>query len=337
MKRVTEYNHDAYDSTNIKRQVRTENQSFFHKLASTGEEIIPWTKPIRAISTSVYDGILPSQFEKIRNDIDRGDEQQILPTNLSFFGFEGNSWLKIFMLVAGMGRVMVLWGGGCTLAACLFVLSIGLASNSNMSMLVLDASKVFLTYLILVGLPGLIFWFYPLFHTSGRFQIKKIEDAMKLRKRFELNRETGMVTLFKNDGSIRYCRPFLEFDCILQTVPQNGVLLYQMLLKHRYSTTKYGVPISNLMTERDILMDYYRLWNMVQQFMDISQPLPDTYYFEEYREFDPTTKTYDEKEERNPRFWRDMTDKEYQDEISKIRKEQNRDNVLLGERINIFE
>ena len=337
MKRVTEYTHDAYDSTNIKRQVRAEEQSFVQKIASTGEEIIPWTRPIRTISTSVYDGILPSQFEKIRNDIDRGDEQQILPTNLSFFGFEGNGWLKIFMLVAGMGRVMVLWGGGIVTLVCLFNLLMAYLFLDTMYGSVKDVMVVFGFYLIVVGLPGILFWVYPLLHISGKFQIKKIEDAMKLRKRFELNRETGMITLFKNNGSIRYCKPFLEFDCILQTVPQNGVLLYQMLLKHRYSTTKYGVPISNLMTERDILMDYYRLWNMVQQFMDISQPLPDTYYFEEYREFDPTTKAYDEKEERNPRFWRDMSDKEYQDEISKIRKEQNIDKVLLGEKINIFE
>ena len=50
------------------------------------------------------------------------------------------------------------------------------------------------------------------------------------------------------------------------------------------------------------------LWDFIQNYMDVSRPLPDLPQYEEYRHLDPTTAEYDRLTGRNPRFWIDMDD-----------------------------
>lgn len=66
-----------------------------------------------------------------------------------------------------------------------------------------------------------------------------------------------------------------------------------------------------------MVAEYYRLWNMIQRYMDISQPMPDILVLEPARERDPTTAAYDKQTGRNPRYWRDMSDEEYQQTLKK--------------------
>ncbi|GAA0232330.1 hypothetical protein GCM10009084_17460 [Marinomonas primoryensis] len=84
------------------------------------------------------------------------------------------------------------------------------------------------------------------------------------------------------------------------------------------------------------VIEYHRFWNMVQRYMDISQPLPDILVLEPARQRDPTTITYDKEHNRNSRYWRDMTDDEFakkMDEIEKVQK----NTPATGKSINIFE
>ncbi|MCG6229533.1 hypothetical protein K6U34_13915 [Vibrio furnissii] len=56
--------------------------------------------------------------------------------------------------------------------------------------------------------------------------------------------------------------------------------------------------------------------------MDISQPMPDILVLEPARERDPTTSAYDKQTGRNPRYWRHVSDEEYQQTLKRIAEQQ---------------
>ncbi|MFT4574638.1 hypothetical protein [Marinomonas primoryensis] len=106
---------------------------------------------------------------------------------------------------------------------------------------------------------------------------------------FELNRTTGMVTLFKRNKPY-FTHPFIEFDCVLLSCPtRQGFLNYSLTLIHRYSDYSVGVSLGNLLGPNAMVGEYLRFWNMAQGYMDISQPLPDIMILEGARQRDPTT------------------------------------------------
>ena len=146
-----------------------------------------------------------------------------------------------------------------------------------------------------------------------------------------------MVTLYRRNGKMHYSRPFLEFDCVFTSAPnQQGMLYYKLMLVHRYDSSIPAAPISMYMGGREMVSQYYRFWNMIQCYMDVSQPLPDILMLEEARLKDPTTKAYDEENKRDPNYWRSMSDEEYQTTINKLEVKQN-SIPELGVPIDIFE
>lgn len=321
------YTSTAYNSQNIRLQPKPTPKGGLASLLSVGQTLLPWTQPINNLCTAIYAGMLPSEYQRVRQQ--RGgvfDDWN----HKTLTVYTGSNALNVMNILALVGQAFVLWGGGVVLASCLLFWLIGVESEKIIT--------VFLWYLIPLGLPGLIVWQYKGLHLSGKFRLKCIERKLAAIKFFELSRETGMVTLFAKDGSVVFSHPFLEFDCIFESsVMMNGVYVHRLMLKHRYSTHLEGIPLHNMMTIKDIESEYYNLWNMIQMYMDISQPLPDAYYLEEFREFDPTTKAYDEHIGRNPRFWRDMTDEKFVEVMSTIDAEQRASRVQLGPEINIFQ
>ena len=156
-------------------------------------------------------------------------------------------------------------------------------------------------------------------------------------KQFELNRQTGMVTLYKGRNKVRFSHPFIEFDCVLLSSPgHQGHLNYMLTLVHRYHNYSVGVPLSTMMGANAMVGEYGRLWNMLQRYMDVSKPMPDILILEAVRELDSTTAAYDAKYPRDPFYWRNMTDDEYLAKLDKIQQLQEQDPVY-GKSINIFE
>jgi hypothetical protein len=144
-----------------------------------------------------------------------------------------------------------------------------------------------------------------------------------------------MVTLFKKNKPF-FTHPFIEFDCVLMSSPtQQGFLNYSLTLIHRYQDYSVGVPISGSMGPNHKVIEYLRFWNMVQRYMDISQPLPDILVLEPARQRDPTTIAYDKEHNRNPRYWRDMTDDEFAKKMDEIEKAQQ-NTPATGKPIDIF-
>ncbi|MEB0133465.1 hypothetical protein, partial [Pseudomonas sp. CCI2.4] len=125
---------------------------------------------------------------------------------------------------------------------------------------------------------------------------------------WEINRRTGLVTLFDYDNNGEYKKngtigeltaPFYEFDAYIATIPdRQGLVTNVLYIAHRY---------------RDIVINFRpllapgegqlccALWDFLQNYMDTSRPLPDLPRYEQYRHLDPTTAEYDRKIGRDPR------------------------------------
>jgi len=75
---------------------------------------------------------------------------------------------------------------------------------------------------------------------------------------------------------------------------------------------------------------------MLQQYMDISRPMPDVLVLEAARELDPTTAQYDKDNPRDSHFWRNMSDEQFKKALKKINKRQRKE-PLTGNPVDIFE
>ncbi|WP_415897758.1 hypothetical protein ACMXYX_04785 [Neptuniibacter sp. QD72_48] len=183
----------------------------------------------------------------------------------------------------------------------------------------------------LLTLKILLYFFCLFFGSSALFQLYyhkiagrngKVPFFMKIRKDYELSRQTGMVHIYKKDKEV-FAAPFHEFDCYLASNPGNyGEIFYTMRLIHRYNGSKHTVDLGALLGFTAPIEEYYQLWNMMQQYMDISRPMPDNIMSEAYRHLDPTTAAYDQETGRDSHFWRNMNEEQYQAELKRRAKEQ---------------
>lgn len=133
---------------------------------------------------------------------------------------------------------------------------------------------------------------------------------------WDLNRRTGFVTLydytsFKKTGVIgEISAPFYEFDAYIHTSPdRQGAPLNVLFLMHRYRDIR--VKVGALLGADQPPQEVCALWDLLQNYMDTSRPLPDTPALEEYRANDPVTAEHDRKTGRNPRYWIDMDDETF--------------------------
>lgn len=142
---------------------------------------------------------------------------------------------------------------------------------------------------------------------------------------WELNRQTGKVSIFARksnqfahlgiDGD--FIRPFYEFDACVHILPsRQGLPQYSLHLVHRYEPVAIDFkPVTGLQSSEQAC---FALWDMWQNYMDISHPLPDIPTWEEFRPLDPTTAEHDRKTNRNPRYWRDMDDTTYKNTMDEL-------------------
>ena len=188
-----------------------------------------------------------------------------------------------------------------------------------------DEARIFYELLPIykyIVLPcGLIYGHFLLMDKKGFHWLTP--PFIKGGKLFSLNRQTGMVTLYKGGNKVRFSHPFSEFDCYFISSPTpQGHRNTALALAHRYNNYKQGVPLHLLLGTDESVLECQNLWNMIQRYMDVSQPLPDCIILEESRERDPVTAAHDKKTGRNPRYWRDMTDEEYLIALDKLDKAQ---------------
>jgi hypothetical protein len=124
----------------------------------------------------------------------------------------------------------------------------------------------------------------------------------------EFNRIDGMLR-FKRRFRRLFVAPFEEFDPVLQLLPSGyGSHDYALWLHHRYTDTKIclATKVHALGLDQANALAF---WDCLQRYMDVTQPLPDLPVLEQSRHLDPVTAVYDAKTGRNPRRWRDQSEK----------------------------
>ena len=219
-------------------------------------------------------------------------------------------WLSTLLLFYEMAK----WGGGLMLIITIPVRIL-----------------FYFDYDIEKGIPFWSFegWFFTLWTALGmaiamlpatliNFLVDKLDIDIVTRRVFELNRRTGMVTVYRH-GRVYYSHPFSEFDAYLAKGPdQQGFPVHVFNLVHRYRNYKQACSLGQLMLQLGNRQHCLDLWSMLQQYMDVTRPLPDLLILERSRLLDPTTRAYDEAHGRPERFWRDMTDEQYQQAIKHL-------------------
>jgi hypothetical protein len=170
--------------------------------------------------------------------------------------------------------------------------------------------------------PLLIFMFLPMLLCwgFGRLLEEKYPELVYQDPKgplWELNRRTGMVTLFKDpekdgqSGEIRAQAPFHEWDGYLLSLPDHqGNIWYRLVLVHQ--TQEWALPLNQLLAATTNREDVLAYWDLIRQYMDVTRSLPDIPLFEPWRPLDPTTKSHDAKTGRDPRYWRNMSEEDYE-------------------------
>ncbi|WP_234911462.1 hypothetical protein, partial [Vibrio anguillarum] len=307
----------AYNSEQLTLQPPKEAQGFLRRVLTKGQ-VFPFTKANETISLALARETKPSAMQSYNQDNLFWDEKDLNSEALS-------GWSQFYFIIVGMVKVSLI-----------LVLPLGYL----ISLLPLFGEggwktfwELFYSLTVYVTLPFLLIYGHFKLVSAGHLFLAPF---LKSKRVYSLNRQTGMVTLFKKGNKERFSHPFIEFDCVLMSAPSpQGHLNYNLMLVHRYHDYSVGVPIGNLIGSNEMVAEYYRLWNMIQRYMDISQPMPDILVLEPARERDPTTAAYDKQTGRNPRYWRDMSDEEYQQTLKKIA-EQQKNQPDSGPVLNVF-
>ncbi|WP_193074211.1 hypothetical protein [Pseudomonas sp. FME51] len=143
---------------------------------------------------------------------------------------------------------------------------------------------------------------------------------------WEFNRQTGMVTLFDYDNNGEYKKngsigeltaPFHEFDAYVISSPdRQGLPLNVLELTHRYRDIRFN--LAPILHQSDDANEHFALWDYLQNYMDVSRPLPDIPYLEQFRHLDPTTVEHDRHTGRDPRYWVDMDDDTFKAKVKEV-------------------
>lgn len=212
----------------------------------------------------------------------------------------------IFLIPICWGGVLLFGGGYQLVNGIVYIARLWEMPSFVFMLFVMVAGfgwLIFLIWLMVVSInwimiTGLAVLLRPF---EDRLQ-KKVDEALKNRCS-EFNRVTGQVrfSIGKNEF---FQAPFTEFDAYVERVPQSGGVSYRLMFVHRYTLKTFNeTSLGGIEFEKSEVL---ASWDVLQRYMDITQPLPDVPRLEPFRHLDPVTREYDEKTGRNPRYWQDV-------------------------------
>ncbi|OOE34863.1 hypothetical protein BZG05_06085 [Salinivibrio kushneri] len=314
----------AYNTENIIPQPAKRPHGFLQRLLTKGK-VFPFTKANDTIALSLAGEVTPSYLKDIE-----GDNKSLYWNEERLNSEALSGWSQFYTFLLTMSKVILMFF--LPVAYMLILLFLVFGSGGWREGLE-DWSVIFYTVTIYFTLPCLLIWGHYKLVCKGYYSLAPF---LKSKRVYSLNRQTGMVTLYKRGNKVRFTHPFIEFDCVLMSAPSpQGHLNYNLMLVHRYQPYSVGVPISNLIGTNERVVEYQRLWNMIQRYMDVSQPMPDLLVLEEARAKDPVTAAHDQQTGRDPRYWRDMSDDTYKKTLAEIAEKQ-KTSPATGPKISIF-
>jgi len=167
------------------------------------------------------------------------------------------------------------------------------------------------------GMPSLCAWWIS---SLVIYKLPRLWAKLGRGPKWELNRRTGIITLFqyRRKQVIEKRAPFHEFDAFINTTPdRQGLPMNVLSLEHRYSDIR--IFFGDLQPPDRNTQQLCVLSDFIQNYMNVSHPLPDAPLFEEHRKNDPTTAEHDRQTGRNPRYWIDMDDATFKEEQKRMR------------------
>lgn len=203
------------------------------------------------------------------------------------------SGLQAFLHVVYMGAKLLFFIS----FIALFVATISVIINN------LTASgfyKLFFSFLYWYMIIGFLYFGAK----YGRLLLARLTEKRQRANPTGLYRHEGLVRI--STGDEVFAAPFIEFDAYCVHSPSGrGGRYYNLVLQHRYSDEQLWMKglVADVMKRQDV----YAYWDMVQQFMDVSHPLPDVPVLEPFRHRDPVTAEADALSRRDPFKWRKIT------------------------------
>ncbi|AQU81421.1 MULTISPECIES: hypothetical protein [unclassified Halomonas] len=177
-------------------------------------------------------------------------------------------------------------------------------------------------------------------HLWEKHELKFYKGNRNWSDDYAFCRRTGMVMTSRGDF------PFYEFDAYIEMrVGTQGSQFHSFKVIHRYPHRSPD-PLTNNSLEFSFAVDgsitqRYAVWDMLQRYMDVSQPLPDVPELEPFRHLDPTTKAYDEagKRGRPATYWRDLYANSSEEELKALREAHRAevDSTIWGGRPDLME
>jgi len=176
---------------------------------------------------------------------------------------------------------------------------------------------------VLAGVPGFM-WLGStfVFTLFPRWSVKAGRGP-----EWELNRRTGMVRVWRYRRAIPFLgrrkvtvieAPFYEFDGWVEGGATRYGPRFDFILCHRYSKLKVHIG-DILLGWHHVSRPCYALWDFLQNYMDVTRPLPEFPVLEPHRLKDPVTAEHDRKTGRPERYWRDMDDKTFKEKEDEMR------------------
>ncbi|RUR56589.1 hypothetical protein [Vreelandella populi] len=164
------------------------------------------------------------------------------------------------------------------------------------------------------GVATLLRWLWE------KYEIKFYKGNRNWSDNYAFCRRTGLINTEIGNFS------FYEFDAYIEmTVGTQGSQFHSFKLIHRYPH-RSRLPHTKDPLEFSFSVDgsiaqLYAIWDMLQRYMDVSQPLPDVPELEPFRHLDPTTKAYDEADKRGrpATYWRDLYANSSAEELKAMR------------------
>ncbi|WP_415896080.1 hypothetical protein ACMXYQ_07720 [Neptuniibacter sp. PT34_22] len=316
---IKPYPETAWNSENFACQKPRPKQGVLLKLLQGGDPL-PWCRANKTVPVSMIEEPTPAEIKQ-RLKANKGethwDENQYSAGSL-------NKWGLIYFYLTVFGK------GNCTMLLPVFIIvlfSFVFYDGWGLS----EIADVSYVYGIYVFLPSGLIWGYAEASERGYLPMPWF---MKAVKHFTFSRSTGMVTRYKNNKEL-YSHPFCEFDCYLVSSPSHqGILSYQFHLVHRYHRYSDSIPLHTF-TSSQQAEELKRIWNLIQRYMDTSQPMPDVPELEPARAKDPTTAAWDAQNNRKPDYWFSMDDVEFEEALLELQAEQ-RFMPTQGPEIDLF-
>lgn len=324
------YSPGAYSPERIREQPPAEKQPWLRRFGSVR---LPWGGTQDILPTCVLTNLKPAdlryqeELDRVRSEqksrgeyipkpfehIDLHDRLDNEKIRHAQFPASSKFWLYIQILGKGFSCILI----------PLMLFSALLATDYSSNEWKAELLDMLWGLSIYLFLPLLSFWGlgWLVINHLPKLWVKPSRGPL-----WEFNRRTGLVTVFDYDNNGEYKKngiigekvaPFYEFDAYITTTPDRQGLPNNVLcIVHRYRDI--WINMANFVGPSGSTSVPCALWDYLQNYMDISKPLPDTPELEAFRHLDPTTAEHDRQTSREPRYWRDMDDQTFKAKVREM-------------------